>query len=879
MNKKIWQFIILFAALGLTVSSYAQYKIKGRVIDEDGKPLVYAHVVLLSPADSTLQYFDVADEEGYYNITNIKPRQYLMQYSFVTKEVIYENVVIPSAAGEDFGDKVMKASMLGEVLVTADYVPMQIKQDTVVFNAKAFKTKTGAVVEDLLKKIPGIEVDNTGNVKALGEDVTKVLVDGKEFFDSDPKVATKNLPAKAIDKVEVYDKQTEDAEFTGIYDGVLDRTINLLLNKENKRGYFGNVEAGIGTGEHYKADGKLYRFSSRLQSAFLGMLNNVNQFGYTGKGHGEWGKQISGLNTTAAGGINLSLNTKKPNRYFISYLASTTKTILEENTTTENFIQDGSYFLYEDLNRDSRDTPHNINIGVRHNFSKNHKLTFDGNSNINSEQEESHLLAETEADNDTINQFDNITNISTNLIDVSLLSSDIIKLNKDNTQVKTRSSLSYNKSISGLDWTNTTLFYNPDSINVDNQFQDNVNERLRFSLAPTLIQKIAKFWYINAGLGLGSDDRTLDKKQGIFGQNDIFTDSLSADFNTVETFVAPSLMLQRSSGKSQFSFGVNTRWIWFDKTLDHASLGQTEYFYFLPNISYTNAYRTGRRINIRYSTSANMPGLKQLLPVTNTLNQLSLYQGNINLKPEYRHSLFINWSLFDHFSFTSLFASLGGFYTRNKVSMSQTINKDFTKMVTPVNVPDDYFAFWYINFSTPIRFLGAKISATSQETWNRGISVINSENNIQTTFSHRIELSIENRRKQKFHIRVGGSVTINDTKYSIVENMNNVYYNTGYYADIWFNPTEALNFNAEADIVNYNAQSFKESVSIPVISAGISYHFLRGKKASISLEGHDLLNKYSSFQRTSGVNYLMEKTKNVIGRYVMLTLKLRTGKV
>jgi len=437
----------------------------------------------------------------------------------------------------------------------------------------------------------------------------------------------------------------------------------------------------------------------------------------------------------------------------------------------------------------------------------------------------------------------------------------------------------YNKSTSGLDWTNMTTFFNPDSVSFDNQFQDNVTDRLRFSVRPQLIQKVARLWYLSAAVDLGSEHRNLDRKQGIFGQNNVFTDSLSADFNTVESYVSPSLSLRRATAKTQMNFSMSTRLIRFDKVLDNQSTGQSEYVYFLPGFTYTNASRSGRRLNIRYGTSINMPSLNQLLPVINTLNSLSLYQGNINLTPEYRHLLYIDYSLFDHFSFTSLFVRLGAIYTKDKISSSQTINEDYTKMVTPVNVDYDFYAYTNINFSTPIRALGLKISATSRETWHRGISVINAQDNIQTVLSHRIDLNVENRRKEKFHIRVGGSVTVNNSKYSIAENMNNVYFNTSYYTDIWFNPTERWNIEAEANIVNYNAQSFEESVSLPLITAGISYHFLEGKRATITLKGYDLLNKYSAFQRISATNYLMEREKNTIGRYVILTLSLRKGKV
>jgi hypothetical protein len=261
------------------------------------------------------------------------------------------------------------------------------------------------------------------------------------------------------------------------------------------------------------------------------------------------------------------------------------------------------------------------------------------------------------------------------------------------------------------------------------------------------------------------------------------------------------------------------------------------------------------------------------------MERIKLYQGDITLSPEHDHSLTADWSLFDHFSFTSLFVRVGAHYTRDKVSISQTVNRDLTKTIRPVNVPDDAYAFWYINFSTPIRALGLKINAVSHESWHRGISIINGEDNTENSLMHRIDLNVENRMKQGYHIRMGGSVTVNDTKYSVAKDMNNVYFNTSYYADAWYNPFEWLDLDAEAHIVNYNSQSFKESVSVPLIQAGVSFHFLKGKRATLSLRGYDLLNKYSSFERVSDINVLMEVRRNTIGRYVMLSLRLRTGRV
>ena len=866
-HGKLWFLFTLVIVLSSTIPGFAQHSIKGRVINEQSEPLTYANVVLLSPADSTLQYHDIADQKGQYQIKHIKAGHYLMQFSFVGMEIIYEDVAIPSELGEDFGDKVMKAkTVLDELVVTAEYAPIEINQDTVAFNAKAFKVKAGAAVEDLLKQMPGIEVDKTGNVKALGEDVTRVLVDGKEFFGKDPKVATKNLPADAIDKVQVYDKKTDEAEFTGIDDGVRDRTINLLLNEDKKKGYFGNAGAGGGTGSHYNTQGKLYRFSSTVQSALLGMYNNVNEFRFTGKDNESWGRKISGLNTTVAGGLNMSYNAEKYNRYFFSYLVNSTKTDLQQKTTTENFVKDGAYDQTEDLTQDERDTPHKANFGVRHRFNANHNVLIDGDVNVAASNKMSRALRNTRQNDVLIDDDDNRNSSRADQINFSVKGTDIVKLNNGDTQVKTSVSASYQKSDSESDWTNTAMLYNPDRIVVNDQFQDNKTNWLRLSASPALVQKIASFWYVNAGVNVGALDNNLDRRHGKVRHSNAIVNALSADFNTQEMFVSPSVSLQRSSGKAQFNVTFETSWRQFDKVLDDRSVGKLDYFHFVPRLSYSNNYREGRRIQLRYGSSVNIPDINQLLPVANTTNRLSVYQGNIDLLPEYRHNASLTWSVFDHFSFTSLFARFSAEYTKDKISWSQTIHDDFTQRLTPVNVPDHYTASTLIDFSAPIRALGIKVNAKARESWSRGIAIQNSEDNIQTIFVHALDLNFENRKQDKLDITLGGSVSVTDSRFSIVE--DNVFYSTSYYTDIGFTPNDQWRFEVEANVANFNSKNFDEAVSIPLINAGISYH-LNGGRASFTLQGFDLLNKNTSFKRISETNYLLQQERNTIGRYVM----------
>ena len=184
---------------------------------------------------------------------------------------------------------------LGEVVVEEDYIPLRFKTDTIEYNTAAFVTKPDAVVEDLLKKLPGLDVDRAGNIKAMGEDIKKVLVDGREFFGSDPKMATRNVPADALRKVQVYDKRSDESEFTGIDDGTRDKTLNLMLKEDKKNAVFGELLGGGSKDGHYQASGKVYKFSKKNQFAALGMMNNINQFGFSFKDYIDFSGGIQGI--------------------------------------------------------------------------------------------------------------------------------------------------------------------------------------------------------------------------------------------------------------------------------------------------------------------------------------------------------------------------------------------------------------------------------------------------------------------------------------------------------------------------------------------------------------------------------------------------------
>ena len=217
----------MFLAVSLTATGQS---LSGTVLDETGTPLPSSTVVLLDPADSTMQYFGITGMGGDFAIKGIQRGSYLLQAAYIGHRTYYKNIEIPYE-NDELGAIILAPlpEELAAVQITGERIPLKVTQDTLEYDARAFKSAPDDNVEDLLKKLPGIDVDRSGNITALGEEVNNVLVDGKEFFSNDPKIATRNLPANALDKVQLYNKKTEQAEFTGIDDGTRNQTLNLIL--------------------------------------------------------------------------------------------------------------------------------------------------------------------------------------------------------------------------------------------------------------------------------------------------------------------------------------------------------------------------------------------------------------------------------------------------------------------------------------------------------------------------------------------------------------------------------------------------------------------------------------------------------------------------
>jgi hypothetical protein len=374
--------IVLILSLTTTWAQAQSGTIKGAVVDSvTRKPLLEASVSLLLARDSSLVNFGITDGEGQFVFKNVTEGQYRVLVTYVGYRGASKRVSVTKAdPNVDAGalELLAQSQTLTEVSVQGEKAPMAVKGDTLEFNAGSFKTQPNAQVEDLLKKLPGLQVDRDGNITAQGQAVKKVLVDGKPFFGDDPKMATRNLPADIIDKVQLLDQMSEQSAFSGVDDGDRSKTINITTKKDKRKGTFGQQSIGVGPkpgdDPRYVAKATLNRFSNGQQMSILGMANNINQQGFTaqdlglgnnfgGSGQGSGGNSGGGnlvrsggggggngngqvgnnaITKSWAGGINYRNSFGKKIDMAGSYNISNTNTLTNQSSRRENILPGAS---------------------------------------------------------------------------------------------------------------------------------------------------------------------------------------------------------------------------------------------------------------------------------------------------------------------------------------------------------------------------------------------------------------------------------------------------------------------------------------------------------------------------------------------------------
>lgn len=885
---------------------YAQKPVlHGLLKSNDGEALPGATVVLLNESDSTMHSFTISDFEGKFRLKNVSKGDYVLQITFVGFASIKKGISISDATSYELGTIAMtpQDEILGDVTIEAERIPIQIKDDTIQYNAAAFKTQPNATVEELLKKLPGVEVEDDGTIKAQGETVDKILVDGKEFFGDDPQIATKNLPADALDNVQVFDRLSEMAEFTGIDDGTRNKTINLSLKEDKKNGLFGRIKGGYGNGDQYNGKANINQFTKTRQLSFIAAGNNVNEQNFSiddyinmagglqnlmsggsmeltvDEGIGSaLGLGNGGIRDVWSGGLNYNQDIGSKTELGINYFYNRLQNNMVKTSERQNFSGDDIFLSDRDLVDNSIYDNHSLSTRLKYAPSDMQDFTFRSSLKLSNQDISNIEQNASQTDDGTLI---NETN-SEDLRDATAFdyNGSLLyrrKFQKKGRSIAGRASLARNTLDQDARVISQSTFYE-DGIPVNeeinqNQIDDNIKNTWGVGMTFTEPLWKGKYLQFNYDGQNYANDSHKDFYDILMDQIDpVFNELLSTQFTSDFIYHKGGLRFMSSTKDANLTVSLQAQ----SSTLEGNSLQFTEgiqrsFFNWLPNLRYSYRFSTGNSFEFDYSTSVNEPNLGQLQPVVNNTNPLRIYNGNPNLKTEYRHNIGMRYMLYDQFSFTSLFVRTNLSYTENKINNATTIDESLRQIVTPVNVKNDVLFNSSASFSTPIRPIKTKVSLSYNNSYNRGITPINDQENIVSRNNNGFNFKLENRNKKVIDLSVGSRFNWTSTKYSLDESLNQKFLTRTLFASMNIEVLKKWNIGTDFKEISYQGQAFANNQSFPLLTASISRSFLKFDRGQLTLYAYDILGQNRGINRNSEFNYIEDERVNVVGRYVMLS--------
>ncbi len=886
-----------FLSLLITISSVAQSEIDltGQVVGAGDESLMSATVVLLSQADSTLVSFSLTDNEGLFVVKDLPYADYIMQVTYLGYQQYSNPISVKNGFESNVGviKLIQSNTALEQVEIKGEHVPMVVKKDTLEYNAAAFQTQPNEVVEDLLRKLPGVEVDNDGTITAQGEEVQSVTVDGKKFFGDDPTIATKNLPADAVDKVQIFDKKSDIAEFSGMDDGEREKTINLELKADRRKGQFGNVEAGYGTDDRYKGRLSLNRFSTNTQISAIGNFNNINEQGFSStdyvsfmqgmgfRNRGSNGLSINdglsnGFVTTNAGGLNINHDFSSKVDVSVSYFLNDISNDLSSLVIRENFGRGESFF-------DRAGSEEN-------NSSTNHRIISEVNIEIDSSQDLK--LRSSVVINNGNSDYNGLTQRSNNQGIIQNSSSQLYSNVGSNTDLSGRAT--YRKKFGGIKKRIFTLQANLNDntsdtegqLNSVNTFFDNVqmsqliedlsqlqmqidddnNYRIEASyVEPLKSNTFLELKYIRQDFNSDLEREVLDEIMGGTLTNDDLSNAYRRDY----FYDRGALIWHLNTDKSSLSVeGAVQNSVLKGDIISEGIQIENDILRFLPRVNLRHELGQSQNIRLRYSTSVNEPSMTQLQPVPDNSDPINVYVGNANLVPEYTHRVRLNYMNYDQFSFRSFFAFINARYTKNNITNQTIIDADFRQITQPVNVDYDFNLSGNLSFSTPLKLLKTRLNVGTRLSYQNSLVFINAVENTRNRYTSSINARLENRKKTIFDWEIGGTYAYNITTFNQSDRDQN-FSNKSLFADVSYNIKKSMSISTSINVDFYSEEQFGAATTVPIWKASLSKYLLQDQKLELRLSIFDILDQNIGISRINGLNFVENSEIQSLGQYLM----------
>jgi len=900
--------LLSFICALATLSGFAQEKgtLKGKLVDSTGKQsLALATVTVFKAKDTSIITYRLSDPQGSFKVPGLPlniPCRVVVSFSgfrVVRKEFELTETTPQLYLG------VLKMTpdnqSLDEVLVTAERPPVSVKKDTIEFNASAFKTLPTALVEDLLKKLPGVDVDHDGNLSVNGRPVNRILVDGKDFFGGDPKVATRNLPANIIDKVQVTDDKDQLDQNPDANKSQLGQVINLKLKRSIKKGWFGKAYAGAGTDDRYEAGGIINMFRDTLQVSLLGFSNNLNRAGFGMKDVMSMGGfQRAGVNSmmvssdggfalngvsfgglgqgitrSTGGGININNEFGKKVTLNLQYFYGQNNTRLDQLTNTQQFFRDTALTTRNTTRQESDELTHRIGSSLRWKIDSLTTLRFTPQVNIRNAA--SDKLLETTAGSNfepLLNESNNYQRIKGREIGYSHgLYFNRSFRKKDRTlyigqdfAIGDQSEDQYNDIVD-------TFYKVPTNKHTLNQLRDKNASNLRAAIAFNYNEPLSK----KLGLKFSGNAEYFRDNDGLNtynkNQSGETYDQINQDLTNE---------IDRSGSRTTFTTQLNYKikgWSILPgisyKTLNidnefakNPSINQ-RFNYLLPalNINF-------KEWSFSYNVNIREPQATDLQPVVDNTNTMYKQQGNPYLVPTKSHNLYLNYNKYNPKSLTNYNVYVNGNISDDAVIRERMVDEKGVQITRPINLDGVWRFSGNVNASKQFKF---------KNQWQLSV-----RGSLFGDYSRNLLIVNDSRSEVKnWRIQPGANFSFNLKDKIELNQRYSISWNKSQYENPVFPDLEVISHYSSSEIVIRLPKHFVWESSIDYTynpqtapgvrksnlrwNGGINYLFLKEDKGQLKLSVYDLLNQNISVSRVTRENYIQDNQTTILRRYFLLT--------
>ncbi len=922
MKLKILLPLILLSFLSCFAQAQnpTRVSIKGTLQDTLHQAIPFATVMLLNNSDSSLVNFLSSTDKGEFAFNNVKNSTYLLKVQHMSYLPVQMLLQPSSAAINNIPVVTMKpiSQMLMEVVIRAAKAPLRIKGDTVEYDASTFKVPPGSTVEDLLRRLPGIDVDADGNISTQGKDVTRMYVDGKTFFGDDPKSVTKNVGAEAISKVQVYNEKSEQSKLTGVDDGSQEKTMNLELKAEFKKGSFGKVTIAGGTENRWAGRANYNRFNDKSQLSFIGYGNNINQTGVNWEDYGEFkgnnafnnfdngdfgfnrngGRMFyfssddspvsnydgKGLTENYGAGTNFNFDNKKT-KFNASYFYNQTQLDFQQKKYQKtSLVNESAFDQYDTLINSDFRSSHSVATRFEQEFDSSNKLIVKANFRFATNQNHeitSQQFSDTLLKPYNIRTLNNFTDLASYKITSAAIYRHLFKK-------KGRAfaySVGYNSNFNDgtENYNSINKFF--DATTPTEQIRQmintnkNVNELKSSALYTEPLSKrvFLEFFYNYSQLTNKSN------RQAYPFETEVRIDSLSAYYDQVTMYNRVGSVLRYSYNGLNASVGIAEQQLKLtglyslDKGLPWDNQKVTKTFpNFTPNVNVNYEFKNNMRLDLGYSNDISAPDFNDLQPIKNTSNPSYQIIGNPDLIPENAHNVEFGVHYWNPSSFSSIGVNLNYGITMNPIVYSQSSHFDSNKGMITTSTPENMdqgtnMGSWLwssipiIKTKLTIDFNGGADMSNRPTRINDTLNDIKSQN-------YNLGSNLNYTATSKLILSVGGSGGFSKIRYNKSEKNNQDYFNYVIRSSVKWQFIDRMFFESNFNYSVFKNESFGFNQSIPLWNASVRRIMGKKNKFETRLAVFDIFDKNVNINQYALLNIVGTTKTNTLARYFMLSV-------